>query len=58
MLIIGSMNMHHSSWGEKGLTEYALAIDSQEAITEYQALFATKWAEAIPFEEAEFSTSP
>ena len=58
MLIIGSMNMHYSSWGEKGLTEYALATNASEAIAEYQALFETKWAEAIPFEEAEFGTSP
>ncbi len=58
MLIIGSMNMHYSSWGEKGLTEYALATNAPEAIEEYQALFETKWAEAIPFEDAEFSTSP
>jgi phosphatidylserine/phosphatidylglycerophosphate/cardiolipin synthase-like enzyme len=58
MLIIGSMNMHYSSWGEKGLTEYSLATDSIEAIEEYQALFETKWAEAVPFEDAEFGTSP
>ena len=58
LLIIGSMNMHYSSWGEKGLTEYALATNAPEAITEYQALFETKWAEAIPFEDAEFGTSP
>ena len=58
MLIIGSMNMHYSSWGEKGLTEYALATNSPEAIEEYQALFDTKWEEATPFEDAEFGTSP
>ncbi len=58
MLIIGSMNMHYSSWGENGLAEYALVTNNPAAIEEYQALFATKWAEAIPFEEAEFSLSP
>jgi len=58
MLIIGSMNMHYSSWGEKGLTEYALVTNAPEAIDEYQALFYTKWEEAIPFEDAEFGTSP
>ncbi len=58
MLIIGSMNMHYSSWGEMGLTEYSLVTDSPEAIEEYQALFETKWAKAIPFEDAEFGVSP
>ena len=58
LLIIGSMNMHYSSWGETGLTEYSLTTNAPEAIAEYQALFETKWAEAIPFEEAEFGVSP
>ena len=58
LLFIGSMNMHYSSWGEKGLTEYSLATNAPEAIEEYQALFDNKWAEAIPFYEAEFGTSP
>jgi phosphatidylserine/phosphatidylglycerophosphate/cardiolipin synthase-like enzyme len=58
LLIIGSQNMHYSSWGEGGLTEYSLATDNPQAIAEYQALFEDKWQEAIPFEEAEFGTSP
>jgi hypothetical protein len=58
LLIIGSMNMHYSSWGESGLSEYALTTDDPDAIAEYQGLFETKWAEAIPFEEAQFSSSP
>jgi len=58
LLIIGSMNMHYSSWGADGLTEYSLATDTPAAIAEYQALFETKWAEAIPFKEAKFQTSP
>ena len=58
MLIIGSMNMHYSSWGENGLAEYALLTNNPEAIDEYQTFFETKWDEAIPFEEAEFKTSP
>jgi len=58
LLIIGSMNMHYSSWGAEGLTEYSLATNTPAAIAEYQALFETKWAEAVPFKEAEFQTSP
>lgn len=58
MLIIGSQNMHYSSWGESGLTEYSLVTDSLEAIAEYQALFEAKWEEAVPFDEAEFGTTP
>jgi phosphatidylserine/phosphatidylglycerophosphate/cardiolipin synthase-like enzyme len=58
LLIIGSQNMHYSSWGEGGLTEYSLATDNPQAIAEYQALFEDKWQEAIPFEEAEYATTP
>jgi phosphatidylserine/phosphatidylglycerophosphate/cardiolipin synthase-like enzyme len=58
MLIIGSQNMHYSSWGESGLTEYSLVTNAPEAIEEYQALFETKWMQATPFEEAQFSSSP
>jgi len=58
LLFIGSQNMHYSSWGEGGLNEYSLATDSPQAIAEYQALFETKWEEAIPFEEADFGTTP
>jgi endonuclease/exonuclease/phosphatase family metal-dependent hydrolase len=58
LLIIGSHNLHYSAWGDRGLNEYSLATDNPEAIAEYQALFENKWAEAIPFEEAEYGTSP
>jgi phosphatidylserine/phosphatidylglycerophosphate/cardiolipin synthase-like enzyme len=58
LLFIGSQNMHYNSWGEGGLNEYSLATDSPQAIAEYQALFEAKWRESIPFEEAEYSTSP
>ena len=58
ILIIGSQNMHYSSWGESGLTEYSLITNAPEANEEYQALFETKWEQAIPFDEADFSTSP
>ena len=58
LLIIGSQNMHYSSWGEGGLTEYSMATNDPQAIAEYQGLFEAKWQEATPFEEAEFGTSP
>jgi cardiolipin synthase len=58
LLIIGSHNLHYSAWGDTGLNEYSLATDNPESIAEYQALFEDKWAEAIPFEEAEYGTSP
>jgi len=58
LLIIGSMNMHYSSWGTLGLTEYDLATNAQKAIIEYKDFFENKWAEAIPFADAEFSISP
>jgi phosphatidylserine/phosphatidylglycerophosphate/cardiolipin synthase-like enzyme len=58
LLIIGSQNLHYSAWGERGLNEYSLATDDPDAIAEYQALFETKWQQSIPFEEAEFGTSP
>jgi phosphatidylserine/phosphatidylglycerophosphate/cardiolipin synthase-like enzyme len=58
LLFVGSQNMHYSSWGEGGLNEYSLATDSPLAISEYKTLFETKWQESIPFEEAEYGTSP
>jgi phosphatidylserine/phosphatidylglycerophosphate/cardiolipin synthase-like enzyme len=58
MLIIGSQNMHYSSWGEGGLNEYSLTTNHPQAIAEYKALFETKWQEAIPFDEAEYGTTP
>jgi phosphatidylserine/phosphatidylglycerophosphate/cardiolipin synthase-like enzyme len=58
LLIIGSQNMHYSSWGERGLNEFSVSTDDPEAIAEYQALFETKWENSTPFEEAEFGTSP
>ena len=58
LLIIGSQNMHYSSWGEGGLTEYSVTTNDSGAIAEYQGLFEAKWEQAIPFEEAEFGASP
>jgi hypothetical protein len=40
------------------LNEFNVATNSPEAISEYRRLFEVKWAEAIPFDDAEYSTSP
>jgi hypothetical protein len=58
LLIIGSQNLHYSAWGEQGLAEYSLTTDDSAAISEYQAVFEAKWQEAIPFEEAQYGTTP
>jgi len=58
LLIIGSQNMHYSSWGPNALTEYSLTTTSEKAIAEYQALYEYKWQQAIPFAEAKYGTSP
>ncbi len=58
LLFIGSQNLHYSAWGENGLAEFSLSSNDPDAIAEYQKLFEAKWAEAIPFEEAEYGTSP
>lgn len=58
LLLIGSFNMHYSSWGENGLTEYVLTSDDPQAVAEFKALYEAKWAEAIPFDEAVYTTSP
>jgi phosphatidylserine/phosphatidylglycerophosphate/cardiolipin synthase-like enzyme len=59
LLFIGSQNMHYSSWGKgSGLNEYSLATDDPQAIDEYKAFYESKWQESIPFDEAEYSTTP
>ena len=58
LLIIGSQNMHYSAWGESGLSEHSLTTNDPRAIEEFNAMYETKWEEAIPFAEAEFGGSP
>lgn len=58
LLIIGSQNLHYSAWGDRGLNEYNNSTDDPRAISEYKTMFEEKWGEAIPFEEAEFATTP
>jgi phosphatidylserine/phosphatidylglycerophosphate/cardiolipin synthase-like enzyme len=59
LLFIGSQNLHYSAWGSgSGLNEYSITTNDTEAIAEFNAFFESKWEEAIPFEESEFSSSP
>jgi phosphatidylserine/phosphatidylglycerophosphate/cardiolipin synthase-like enzyme len=58
LLIIGSQNMHYSAWGEGALTEHSLTTTDRAANEEFNALFEYEWQQAVPFEEAEFGTSP
>jgi cardiolipin synthase A/B len=47
-LVIGSQNYHYSAWGAaQGLTEYNLAFDDPEAITDYQKIFEYRWKNGI-----------
>ena len=48
MLIIGSQNFHYSSIAEGGLNEFNLAIDSPEALADYQKMFEYYWQHARP----------
>jgi phosphatidylserine/phosphatidylglycerophosphate/cardiolipin synthase-like enzyme len=58
LLIIGSQNMHYSSWGERGLNEYSLATDDPQAIAEYQDFYEVKWQQSAPFDEVKYGTTP
>ena len=58
LLIIGSQNFQYSAWGEGGgLGENMITTSDPEAIAEYKALFETKWQEAVPVQDAEYSTT-
>jgi phosphatidylserine/phosphatidylglycerophosphate/cardiolipin synthase-like enzyme len=57
LLIVGSQNLHYSSYGKGGLLEYSVATDSPEAIQTYQEMFEYYWDLAIPADEAEFATT-
>ncbi|WP_216320466.1 phospholipase D-like domain-containing protein [Deinococcus aestuarii] len=50
MLVVGSMNLHHSSWtrGPLGLNEAVLATSDPTGAREFQALFERVWAGAEP----------
>jgi phosphatidylserine/phosphatidylglycerophosphate/cardiolipin synthase-like enzyme len=52
LLIVGSQNLHYSSFGEAGLLEFGAATESSQAIQNYQAMFNYYWERAVPAEEA------
>jgi hypothetical protein len=58
LLIIGWQNMCYSALGKGALKKHSLTTNNPAAINEFKALFETKWKEAVPFENTQFSTSP
>ncbi|WP_245576204.1 phospholipase D-like domain-containing protein [Deinococcus murrayi] len=44
MLVVGSQNLHFSSFGRAGLVEYSLATSDAGALREAQGLFDFEWA--------------
>ncbi|GGL20155.1 phospholipase D-like domain-containing protein [Deinococcus radiotolerans] len=48
MTVVGSTNLHFSSFGPGGLTEYDLATSDPAAITAVQATFEDEWRQAQP----------
>ncbi|NOX61359.1 MAG: hypothetical protein GXP42_05360 [Chloroflexi bacterium] len=53
-LVVGSQNFHYSAWGDgRGLVEYNLATNNQDAIAEFQRTFEYFWENGVPVEEAE-----
>ncbi len=49
LLIVGSQNFHYSAFGTgSGLTEYSFAIEDEQAVTEFQAIFEYEWARGAP----------
>jgi cardiolipin synthase len=46
MLTVGSQNLHYSSFGKLGLSEYTLATSDPGVIAEYGRMFAFEWARA------------
>lgn len=51
LLIIGSQNMHYSSWGKSGLTEYSLSSSSPVAVEDFKETFDFYWERGIPAEQ-------
>ncbi|GAA5512068.1 cardiolipin synthase A [Deinococcus carri] len=44
MLLVGSQNLHYSSFGRLGLSDYNLATSDAGAVDEYRRMFAFEWA--------------
>ena len=51
LLIVGSQNLHYSSFGEKGLLEFVVASDDPAAIESYLDMFSYFWEQGIPVDE-------
>lgn len=56
LLIIGSQNLHYSSFGEGGLLEFNAATTAPEAIETYQKMFDYYWQRAIPAQDARWGS--
>ncbi|ANE43317.1 phospholipase D-like domain-containing protein [Deinococcus puniceus] len=50
MLLVGSQNLHYSSWTPRGLNEYTLATSAPAATAGYAREFAFFWNKAQPAE--------
>ncbi|WP_051655107.1 phospholipase D-like domain-containing protein [Deinococcus marmoris] len=48
MLVVGSMNMHYSSWtqGPLGLAEYDLATTAPSVISEFAGIYSDSWPQS------------
>jgi cardiolipin synthase len=57
LLLVGSQNLHYSSFGEKGLLEFVVASDGPLAIETYQNMFVYYWEQAIPEDQADWVTA-
>ncbi|MCP4358054.1 MAG: hypothetical protein GY796_08585 [Chloroflexi bacterium] len=51
LLIVGSQNFHWSAWDTPSLTEYNIATEDLEAITNFQNEYNYQWSIATPAEE-------
>lgn len=51
LLVVGSQNFHWSAWDSPSLTEYVMATDDQEAISNFLLEYNYQWDKAIPVEE-------
>ncbi len=48
-LVVGSQNFHYSAWGDgRGLVEYNLATNAEEAIAQFQDSFTYFWQHSKP----------
>ena len=49
LLLVGSQNFHYSAFEQNGgLTEYTVATNNPDAISEFEAMFEFHWEQAVP----------